>query len=357
MIWGGFYNNPNTVNGVPLGAEALLLFQISKKAFTTNYTPSSSGATPTGPDSGSPNPNNPTTPTNQGLSTAVIGGIIAGACAILLVTAFTIHDINRRKNKKAKQKQDMLENPLSGSGHGHGFGQAGYIPPNDSDSPVPHRPTGSTNKYSPTSTSKYSPGMSNEHDSRPSVDGYTSSIGYSDPATPTTLQFLAMGEPGGHDSQYIPGRQSYMSDGSVFYPPPPSGQPPIPGSNNYYSQALLQGSDGRRVNDPQSIVSDSSCGGIGSPYQSEEFNTDYHDGGYKHQSVMSSESGISDASSSKPQGFVYLGPSMYAGRSPPVPKRPVSNPQGGHGFGSVVEQPVPGAPQALLQYQLSQAKR
>ncbi|KAF9374598.1 hypothetical protein CPB97_012012 [Podila verticillata] len=359
IIWGGFYNNPNTVNGVPLGAEALLLFQISKNAFTTNYTPSSSGGTPAGPDSGSvtPTSNSPTGPTSNGLSTAVIGGIIAGACAILLVAAFTIYNINRRNNKMAKQKQDMLENPLSGSGHGHGFGQAGYRPPNDCDSLVPHRPTGPTNKYSPTSTNKYSPGKSNDHDNRPSVDDYTSSIGYSDPATPTTLQFLAMGEPGGHDSQYIPGRQSYMSDGSVFYPPPPSGQPPIPGSNSYYSQASSQGSDGRRVNDPQSIVSDSSYGGIGPPYQSEEMNTDYHDGGYKHQSMMSSSSGISDASSSNPHGFGYLDPSPYAGRSPPVPKRPVNNPQGGHVFGSVVEQPVPGAPQAILQHQLSQAKR
>ncbi|KAG0317027.1 hypothetical protein BG000_004660, partial [Podila horticola] len=306
MVWGGFYNNPNTVNGVPLGAEALLLFQISTKTWTTNYTPSSLYSGGSGPDSaGNPtDPNNPT-PGSKGLSTAVIGGIAAGACAILLVSAFTIYDIYRRNSKKKKLKQDMLQNPLSAYAYGHGHG---YLPPDDSDSPVPHRP-------SPTSINKYSPGNT-EYDNRPSVDGYTSSVGYSDPATPTTLQFLAMGEPGGHD-QYNPGRQSYLSDGSVYFPPPPNAPPP--GKNNYYSQAVPQVSDGRR-NDPQSVVSSSSyAGGIESPHQPHQpqpVDTDqYHDGGgYKHQSMMSTSSGYSDATSSNPQSFGYLDPSLYAGR-------------------------------------------
>ncbi|KAG0031075.1 hypothetical protein BGZ81_001806 [Podila clonocystis] len=351
MVWGGFYNNPNTVNGVPLGAEALLLFKLSTKTWTTNYTPGSvAGGSP--PDSGvdTPDPNNPNTtkPAGKGLSTAVIGGIAAGACAILLVAAFTIYDIHRRNIKK-KLKQKMLENPLYGHGHGHGHG---YLPPDDSDSPVPHRPSPSvpTNKNSPTSTNKYSPGKP-EHENRPSVDGYTSSVGYSDPATPTTLQFLAMAEPGGHN-QYNPGRQSYISDSSLYFPTPPNAPPP--GNNNHYNQAASQVSDGRR-NDPQSFVPSSPYGGgIGSQYQSQPLNTDqYHDGGgYKHQSMLSVTSSYSDATSSNPQSFGYLDPSQYAGRSPPpMPKRPVSNPQGGLGFGSVVEQPAPGAPQAILQYQ------
>ncbi|KAF9305280.1 hypothetical protein BGZ74_010804 [Mortierella antarctica] len=352
MVWGGFYNNPNTVNGVPLGAEALLLFKLSTKTWTTNYTPSGSVDGGSTPDSGgnTQDPNNPNTtkPPSKGLSTAVIGGIAAGACAVLLVAAFTIYDIHRRNSKKKKLKQDMMENPLSGYARGHG---QGYLPPDDSDSPVPHRPSPSvpTNKYSPTPTNKYSPGKP-EHESRPSVEGYTSSVGYSDPATPTTLQFLAMGEPSGHD-QYNPGRQSYMSDGSVYFPPPPNAPPP--GNNNHYSQAA-QVSDGRR-NDPQSVVSISSYGGgIGSPCQSQPNTDQYHDGGgYKHQSMQSVNSGYSDGTSSNPQSFGYLDPSQYAGRSPPpMPKRPVSNPQGGHGFGSV-EQAAPGAPQAILQYQQS----
>ncbi|KAF9958078.1 hypothetical protein BGZ65_001683 [Modicella reniformis] len=39
IIWGGFYNAPNTVNGVPTGAEALLLFSLSRKEWLTTYTP------------------------------------------------------------------------------------------------------------------------------------------------------------------------------------------------------------------------------------------------------------------------------------------------------------------------------
>ncbi|KAF9322995.1 hypothetical protein BG006_001857 [Podila minutissima] len=352
IVWGGFYNNPNNIVGVPQGAEVMLLFKLSTKTWTTNYTPSGSVDRGSPPDSkeNTQDPSNPNTtpPPSKGLSTAVIGGIAAGACAMLLVAAFTIYVIHRRNSKKKKLKQDMMENPLSGYAHGHGHG---YLPPDDSDSPVPHRPSPSvpTNKYSPTLTNKYSPGMP-EHENRPSVEGYTSNVGYSDPATPPTLQFLAMGEPSGHD-QYNPGRQSYMSDGSVYFPPPPNAPPP--GNHNHYSQAA-QVSDGRR-NDPQSVVFSSSYGGdIGPPCQSQPNTDQYHDGGgYKHQSMQSVNSGYSDGTSSNPQSFGYLDPSQYAGRSqPPMPKRPVSNPQGGHGFGSV-EQAAPGAPQAILQYQQS----
>ncbi|KAG0333613.1 hypothetical protein BG004_000758, partial [Podila humilis] len=406
IVWGGYYNNPNTVNGVPMGDEALLLFQLSTSTWQTTYTPSPALAGGNGSGGGSGGgsvaggaggaPSGPTPP-SKGPSTAVIGGIAAGVVAFLVVIAFTLYDRHRRQKKgsKLKDQQEMAENFHSNDTRFE------YSHPNPSDNPVHPRPSPTVPiaKYTPlkSSVSDHHPHQQQHHEARPSVDGCTSNVAYSDPATPTTLQFLAMGEQAHGDGQYAVGRQSYMSDGSVYYPPPPApGHNSNCSSNQSFLHSQAVSSQGGRPSDPHSIVvqsyvgnTNSSSGGIGSPYQSHPHQgnmsaNQYHDGGGymnsnnnnhgKHSSMMSSQSGFSDGSCmSNPQSYGHLlssptittsgggttTPGYQSTPPPPMPMRPVSNPQGGHGFGSVAEPPtaVPGNPHALLQYQASLANR
>ncbi|KAG0055075.1 hypothetical protein BGZ83_009711 [Gryganskiella cystojenkinii] len=124
LIWGGFYTSPNVLNDTPLGAEALLLFSVSKKSWITTYTPTDYYLPPPPPPSGStivsstPVPTNPgggnsttdstpsTSPSSQGgLSDAAIGGLAAAAVAVLVLTAFAL--IERQKRLQAKEKESQ----------------------------------------------------------------------------------------------------------------------------------------------------------------------------------------------------------------------------------------------------------
>ncbi|KAF9407874.1 hypothetical protein BGZ94_002530 [Podila epigama] len=402
IIWGGFYNNPNNINGVPLGAEALLLFQLSTKSWITTYTPSSamagSGAGGGGGGSGSNDPNK-MNGSSSGMSSAVIGGIAAGVVAILLVTVFTVYDRVRRSKKREKEEQEMEGQGPDGDDHGvEGFGQDrfGYQHPNHSDSPVPHRPLPTASKTAP--PGRMYPVMTptgepvHPHENQQGAEGYSGSVGYSDPSTPTTLQFLTTSEPGNAhgDSRYlsgisgvsgISGRQSYLSDGSVYYSPPPPPQrqsPPLSMSN---SGSVVDGSyqylqpgakqDGRRPNDPHTIdapLRGYDSRGLGSnasnfypPNEGFQNRSNVHvPASDYHDSSRTTQSGHWDmlSTGSNPQGYEgYVdGTGMWASGAgsvvpPVVPKRPVSNPQGGMGeFGSVVHQPMPGAPHAILQH-------
>ncbi|KAF9305648.1 hypothetical protein BGZ91_008718 [Linnemannia elongata] len=173
----------------------------------------------------------------------------------------------------------------------------------------------------------------------------------------------------------------------MFHPPPPlhfQHQPTILEDSPYQPSALstnYTASPGdRRYNYPQSVVDPSSpdynyqnyvaAGGRpvwtpAVPYVPAP-DSQYHDGGgYVNSSVANSspyQSGISaqtDYTLWSPQNSAAH-PMVYDPRqsvaSPSMSKR-VSSPQGGVGFGFVVDQPTRGAPQALLDYQASLRKQ
>ncbi|KAI1319836.1 hypothetical protein EDD11_002830 [Mortierella claussenii] len=413
MIWGGFYSTPNTVNGVPVGADTLLLFSLSKKSWMTTYTPSaalsgsyggnggngngSSGNSGNGGNNSDGYGNNPKS-TSSGISTAAIGGVVAGCAALVLVVVLTLLEKHRRK-KMRKQQKPKNEKPYDnydGSGQANvGVNMMGHqhhhhqlalprLPPPTSTQALALAPEmAAVNKFhslKPTSESLLN--------LRQSIEG-GSSTGYSNPTTPTTLQFLLAGSDhgGGSDalligagagegsspSGYHDGRQSYLSDAtsaSVYYPPPPSfprlseGIPEIGSFELTYPQNVAGVGNNSLPSDPQSIalpegyypfrgMSPPTAAGT-SPTSRAGGADQYHDTyqTMRHASMMSSHSGYSDLSSSYTQPYLYdprLSPPAL-----PVPKRPVSGPQGGPGFGSMMmDQPVPRAPQAILQHQSS----
>ncbi|KAF9361408.1 hypothetical protein BGX26_003541 [Mortierella sp. AD094] len=346
LIWGGFYSSPNTVNGVPLGAESLLLFSLSNKTWQTTYTPSaalagsssSTGGGGSGEGSGGSSSNSASGSGNNsgsgGLSTGAIGGIAAGSIAVIAVLVLAYLDQRRKKKRreeKSLESEDEGDDPLDMTEH-----HRQLAPPR----PPPPKPTSYFQPLSPTSEALLDP--------RRSTDGGNSMTGLS---TPTSLQFLATSENGG-GSENVYGRQSNLSDStsaSVYYPPPPPIQRQLlPEVNSAFKSDV---NSARRSHDPHSIIGPGGYYPYSNTTAVDPVADQYHDAyGMKRSSVISSQTGYSDISSTYPQTSLYdprLSP------PPPIPKRPVCGPQGGFGFGSVVEPPVPGAPQAIIQDQPS----
>ncbi|KAG9322673.1 hypothetical protein KVV02_007940 [Mortierella alpina] len=395
IVWGGFYSSPNTLNGTPMGTEALLLFSLSKRTWETTYTPSaalssgdqggSGGAGSSGAGGGGSGNNytNPEGNESGGISKGAIGGIVAGGLGVLFVAAFAVFERSRRKKKRhesEKQDPDMMESTI---GQGHGYNH-----PNLDENQFHHQQLGLPRPTPQHPSGKYQP-LSPSHEplsgiSRPSLEGYNSSNGFSNPTTPTALQFLNTSEQiigpdgqyitaagagaGGH---YIHGRHSYQSDGttgSAYYPrpsPTTQQQQPIACENVPYRQSFAHSNSSfdRRSNDPHAIInpttqahtsayypygnvsSTASGAGISSATTAVD---QYHDGGYgKHTSLLS---GYSDTPPSSHSQSPFLHDPRLSPPPPPIPKRPVSGPQGGSGFGSASGQPVPGAPHAILQH-------
>lgn len=400
IVWGGFYSSPNTLNGTPMGAEALLLFSVSKRTWETTYTPSAalssgdqsgSGGTGSSGAGGSSSGNNYVNPEggeSGGMSKGAIGGIVAGGLGVLFVAAFAVFERSRRNKKRQeseKQDPDMGDSSL---GQGHG-----YSNPNLDENQYHHQQLGLPRPTPQHPTAKYQ-SLSASHEplsgnGRPSMEGYNSSSGYSNPTTPTTLQFLntseqiigpdgqyitAAGAASGAGGHHIHGRHSYQSDGttnSPYYPRPSptvQQQQPIASESTPYRQSLAHSNSSfdRRSNDPQAIIDPSVMtqasgyypyGNISSTASAAGISTattavdQYHDGGYgKHTSVLS---GYSDTPPSSNPQSPFLRDPRLSPPPPPIPKRPVSGPQGGYGFGSALEQTTPGAPQAILQHNLS----
>ncbi|KAF9902921.1 hypothetical protein BX616_001762 [Lobosporangium transversale] len=348
IIWGGFYMNPNTLNGVPTAAEALLLFSLSSKTWLSKYTPSDAlaGASKEGTN----------VPRKSGLSTGAIVGIVVGCVVLILLLAF-IQMKRRRRNKKKHENASGDMGDVSGTGHfsgdmvehGHYNNQGG--PPSVSN----------------LHTMKHSPEALLNH--RRSTDGSPAgSTGNPELTTPTSLQFLMTGSEyggNGHDGSfstngdyYNLARQSYLSDttsGSAvpYYPPPPRQHGVILEEEpSVYSKDIIVDSE-HRPNDPQTITN---FRGYYSPNSYGEEGDQYHDSyGMKHASMISSGSDYLNAvpsSPTYPQGFNNNYSPGLPLPGPLKPKRPVSAPQGGEGFGSMLEV-TPGAPQAILEYQSS----
>ncbi|KAF9908236.1 hypothetical protein EC991_010076 [Linnemannia zychae] len=396
ISWGGFLASPNTVNGVPTGAEALVMYSLSKGQWQTTYTPS--------PAMAAQNPNNPYPGNNgttggggggnggngsngsngsngntggnvheqKGLSAGALGGIIAGAVAVLAIAIFGIVGWNRRRKHPKPMGKDGSDQQYQNAGinnmeeHHHSSG------------PPPPRP--------PPPGQYHSLKLADEalFDHRQSVDDTYGNVGgYSNATTPTTLGFLHSE----NRSEQDRARQSYQSDGTAYFPPSPpsiSHQPIIAGespylrANNQHSVSATVGQvgvGGRRFNDPQSLPLDNSAAnsyqyataGGGGPGYAVTGNDYYHDGGVyadrdrdreKYLSGISTQTGYSRVSSvgSDPQAILYdssRSPYNSNTTSPPMPKRVVSGPQGGEGFGFTFEPTIPGAPQALLEHQRS----
>ncbi|KAK3842174.1 MAG: hypothetical protein J3R72DRAFT_443871 [Linnemannia gamsii] len=382
ISWGGFLVSPNTVNGVPTGAEALVMYSLSKGQWQTTYTPSPAmvtqypnGPYPPGTGGGGNGGNGGNGGTGggggntQGMSTSAMCGIIAGAVAALAICIFGLFTWNRRRKRALLLGKD-------GSTQGYASADVNSMEEHrHSSGPPPPRP--------PPPGQYHSLKLADEalFDNRQSVDG--TSYGYSNATTPTTLDFLNTdNRPEQQQRDREHARLSYQSDGSVYFPPPPppiSRQPTIPedspylsaNSHNVSATVGQVGGGGRRFNDPQSLPLDNSAanafaaGGPGYAVTG----SDYHDGGVygdrdrdrereKYLSGISTQTGYSRVSSvgSDPQAILYdNSPNPYNGSStsPPMPKRVVSGPQGGEGFGFTIEPTLPGAPQALLEHQRS----
>ncbi|KAF9931117.1 hypothetical protein FBU30_010737 [Linnemannia zychae] len=379
LVWGGFLANPNTINGVPTGADTMTLYSISKSQWLTTYTPSSAmTANPgypgnngsNGGNSGNNWDNGDTKGSNtqSSLSAGALGGIIAGAVLAIGIAIFALVTwYRRRKHPKPQHK----------GGPAQGYESAGINSMEEyrhaSGPPPPRPPPPGTSAAGQYQSLK----LTNESlfDPRQSIDGsYGSGGGHnSNATTPTTLDFLHTEN---NRSDRI--RQSYQSDGSVYYPPPPgslSHQPIIPEDSPYIgpndSISGMVGAGGRRFNDPHSFdvpgnrhYQYAGFTGSSSPVSGPGYavtGSDYHDGsGYygdgrdKHMSGISTQTGYSRVTSSigsDPQAILH--DSHSNNPSPPIPKRIVSGPQGGDGFGFVIEPTAPGAPQALLEHQRS----
>ncbi|KAF9194992.1 hypothetical protein BGZ51_005956 [Haplosporangium sp. Z 767] len=364
LVWGGFENSPNTAIGVPQGADALLLLSLSSKTWSTTYTPS--------PDlgGGTNNPNNPDEG-GSGLSAAAIGGIVAGCVILLFVIAFALFERRRRRKKSLipKADSDMTEPDMREADTGY----QSFNKEEHHNHPAPPRPpilSGRFNSLDLSPETKYH---------RASVDdGYNGSLGYSNPTTPTGLQFLNIGDHG--EAQFgtgavagagaTPGlyeRASYQSDGtsaSTYYPPPPGTfYRPVSSDTGAFrtSMANSNANDARRHNDPQAIVNRATTiqnegyfpyinTAVVTPTTAEgglmaAATDQYHDTyGNSH---MPSQSAFSDGSSpSNPHPHYYDPRLLYS--APAMPKRPVSGPQGGFGIGATMERSSPGAPHAIL---------
>ncbi|KAI1316453.1 hypothetical protein EDD11_009943 [Mortierella claussenii] len=125
VIWGGFYDNPSVVNGLPTGAETLLLLDLTSKLWLTTYTPSparaknnpgtvtgGNGGNGTGNGAGNGTGLNGSTGSSSGggksgISTGAIGGIAAGVLVCLLAAAFLLH---RRRNNNKKDAHYTTKN-------------------------------------------------------------------------------------------------------------------------------------------------------------------------------------------------------------------------------------------------------
>ncbi|KAF9362456.1 hypothetical protein BGX34_006161 [Mortierella sp. NVP85] len=260
IIWGGFFNAPNTVMGVPLGADALLLFSLTNMTFHTTYTPSDALTKSNPPGDGTktnPDPSGGESKNGSGgggLSTGVIGGIAAGCVALLLVAAFTFLDRRRRRKKYDK--------PFDPSNHGTGTGSGPGYPDMsthyDQIAAGPRPLTGQFNQGRPTSATLLHPRHSMQ-----SMDGGNSS---SIPTTPSTMYF--MNEHGGVEAPLmVPGggtspirysgrqSQSYPVDPSNpgYYPQPLVAQQPVIPEEDYRNTYANSNVSVDRRSDPQSV--------------------------------------------------------------------------------------------------------
>lgn len=286
-----FYS-PNTINGTPLGSEALLLFSISKRSWISSYTPTGSFApaatTTTQPGSGNststggPSPV-PSTVTDQGgISKAAIGGIAAGAAVLLIVIAFALVERQKRIQEKEsrisaesnfKNQDENFYSPyVGGTGRSHVPGhypsqqsphesqyamlQHSYpqVPPPRPPPPVPSAIP--INQFESLDTQEYGQGLEVPRESRR----------YSDLSNPGTLQYLPTSDYGQSSELKVVNagaRQSAQSDGSGYFPPPP----PLPNNSTamilqhqdaiYFNQLAQRNNDGsikRLSNGPHAVV-------------------------------------------------------------------------------------------------------
>ncbi|KAG0006366.1 hypothetical protein BGZ79_000013 [Entomortierella chlamydospora] len=319
LIWGGFYNSPNTDNGVPLGAESLLLFSLSNKTWQTTYTPSAAlagshssigGGSTSSNSTGGTNPN----PTPGKMSAAAIGGIAAGSIAVIGALALAFLDQRRKRRrleKKSLASEDGSNDTLNMTEHHHQL-----APPR----PLPPKPTNYLQLFRPTSEDLLDP--------RGSAEAGNSSTGYT---TPTSLQFLATSENGG-GSESAHGRQSNLSDStcaSVYYPPPPPIQRQ---SLSEVSSAFKSDvNSAHRPHNPHSIIGPEGYYPYSNTAVVEPLADQYHEAyGMKHISAISSQTGYSDISSTYPHISLY--DPRLPPPPPPIPKRPVSGPQARFGL-------------------------
>ncbi|KAG0067566.1 hypothetical protein BGZ89_005921 [Linnemannia elongata] len=410
LVWGGFFTNPPVPFSVPSNDNALLLFSLSTKQWTKSYTPSAalSGGGTVPPSNNSTGGGNTLDPTSSGgLSTGAIVGISAGVVALAILAIFGVAWNRRRKRLGVS----VPKGKASAGNDGNNNNSHSRPDKTEHDrqvaqpSPSPSKPT---SPNPPSGQYQSLANVPNEavYDAQPNLEGvaYNSysnnnmgSSGYSTEGnTPTRpefggLRYSITSEAALQEAMLAAGdennRPSYIIDGSVFHPPPPlhfQHQPTILEDSPYQPSALstnYTASPGdRRYNYPQSVVDPSSpdynyqnyvaAGGRpvwtpAVPYVPAP-DSQYHDGGgYVNSSVANSspyQSGISaqtDYTLWSPQNSAAH-PMVYDPRqsvaSPSMSKR-VSSPQGGVGFGFVVDQPTRGAPQALLDYQASLRKQ
>ncbi|GJJ76704.1 hypothetical protein EMPS_09063 [Entomortierella parvispora] len=362
LIWGGFYASPNTLSMTPLGTEALLLFSISKKSWLSNYTPTGSfaPATTTQPGGGNitsasvPSPVPSTMPNQGGISKAAIGGIAAGAAVLLIAIAFALVERQKRVQEKELRMGDnadgrgLIVKSQGGEFYSPSVGSTGrsrvpgqYTPqqsPHDSQFAMlqssypqvppprpPPPPPGATpiGQYESLDTQEYPQEQGVARESRR----------YSDLSCPGTLQYLPTSEYGYSSELRVVnpgGRESALSDGSGYFPPP------LPSNSSamilhhqdalYFKQLAQRGSDSpvkRLSNGPHAIID------IASPFTNEYFPRN----GNNPQSLPS-ESADREHSPQRPP----IPPLPYT-FSPPITLSPVtaslagSTESGGRGMG------------------------
>ncbi|KAF9906326.1 hypothetical protein BX616_000754 [Lobosporangium transversale] len=152
IVWGGFYDNPSSPNGLPSAAESTLLLSLSTQKWLSTYTPSpalaqsSSNPPPWGNGgNGDSNPNNSTDGNKNkstddakgGFPAGAIGGIAAAAVIILIVGAFLFHRRNKKKQHGRKSNVPDYEFTKAEEGEGSTRGKPSLDGPPQRPAPPP----------------------------------------------------------------------------------------------------------------------------------------------------------------------------------------------------------------------------
>ncbi|KAF9349006.1 hypothetical protein BGX34_002119 [Mortierella sp. NVP85] len=359
IVWGGHYDNESQEGGVPSGAEALVILNLSTRTWATSYTPTadlaamSGGNGGAGPNGGGSDNNTSGGAKSKSFPTAAIGGIAAAVVILLLVAGFLLHRRNKRKNDTVKSNaadyRFSKDEESSHANHAHtsldgppprrpppppeDLSPALYDfeSPSQNGQPLNHKQRTSVQStaYAPHDPYRHpSPEMVEAHHPRPSIEGYSSHAGYSNFSTPSNPP-LAPHPEGFETPQFSPyplhqqqqqrpysTEYGYGNAGSVYYPPPPPSVSPPPSGTRSPPPGAISSylKDDATPYFPYKVPAE----GRSSPTVDQ-----YHDG----FAMKDSASYVSDFST--------------RGR------RPLSGPQGGSGYGSVYEPSLPGAPQSI----------
>ncbi|KAF9179765.1 hypothetical protein BGZ51_006669 [Haplosporangium sp. Z 767] len=308
LIWGGFYDHPSKPNGVPVGAEVLLLLTLSTGTWKTAYMPSASMS------------EGDSSKGSSGLSSGAIGGIIGGVVGALLIGGLLVFWRYKTRHTKLAATGVKSEEAADHDGSMPKPRPCSQVDP--LLQPLVAYPT----QFSP------HPGAQPGYDQQPQyqqhylqpspniTDAQYNMEAYNNIPSPATAHYPIAGETSQGGVQYY--QPTYPLDvaatNSVYYPPPPI--------------SLVQ----QQQQDVATSEGHAAAPCSSAPSQN----------GYQYKSLVGDGNGVDqyhDSYSMKHTSMISDGTAVTTGQTRPTT---LNGPQGGAGFGS--ETVAPGAPQAIV---------